>query len=851
MSQSAEEALKDAPENLTEEAPRKRRAKTSSRGQRGNAPAEELSPLFSEVYGILLIVLSAILLLALASYDPSDLDPASSSRTSNWIGPVGAYVARAFLASVGLVAFPVVVSFGLIGIGFLRGRMLPLSGISLLAFACVLISKSALLQLIAGPTRILGAPAGGNLGLYIGEAAQALLSTAGTALIFTALLLVSAAVLTRRTPRELGRAFVAACRRLGATLINMARRSESATLDESSEPREAGVESALGPVPVIKKPPKVAPRPSVDLVEEQEPRANSEEPPAHSETSETLDAPSDLKRNETSKVAGHDEDQGPRIIQSEAMTRRVSAEALTAPAVPREEEADYILPDLSLLDYHPPPDREINADALRENALVLEQKLADFNVQGTVVEIHPGPVVTTYEFQPAAGIKISRIQNLSDDLTMALAAQRVRIIAPIPGKAVVGIEVPNKEREIVYLREVLADIRFRKAKSKLTVALGKDIVGRSTVADLGKAPHLLVAGSTGSGKSVAINAFILSLLYRSHPDEVRLIMVDPKMLELTVYQGIPHLLLPVVTDPKDAAQALKWAVMEMERRYRLMSKFGVRNITGYNLKIDQLRRHLDGGEDSSAGATPEEEELLARLAAQEKPPGTQPELEFEANDSEHLAKMPYIVVIVDELADLMMVASKEVETSIARLAQMARAAGIHLILATQRPSVDVITGLIKANFPTRMSFQVASKIDARTVLDQKGAEALLGMGDMLFLPPGTSRLERNHGAFVSDDEVRRVADFIKQQRSPDYQMDILAGADDTESDEGSPQEYDELYDQAVAIVAESRQASISYLQRRLKVGYNRAARMIECMEQEGVVGPSDGPKPREIFVSPM
>jgi S-DNA-T family DNA segregation ATPase FtsK/SpoIIIE len=479
---------------------------------------------------------------------------------------------------------------------------------------------------------------------------------------------------------------------------------------------------------------------------------------------------------------------------------------------------------------------------LKENARILEQKLQDFGVTGKVVEIHPGPVITMYEFKPAAGIKISRIANLSDDLTMALAAMRIRIVAPIPGKDVVGIEVPNKAREIVYMKEIFSDQSFQRAKSKLVLALGKDIVGNSKTFDLAKAPHLLVAGSTGSGKSVAINSFICSILYKARPDEVRMIMVDPKMLELSVYDAIPHLLLPVVTDPKKAALALKWAVAEMERRYKLMAGTGVRNILGYNTKIEKLQE-LKEQEEAALAARARES-----IVMDEEDPDDEPLPEVE---DEPLEKLPYIVVIIDELADLMMVASKDVETAIARLAQMARAAGIHMILATQRPSVDVITGLIKANFPTRISFQVASKIDSRTILDRQGAENLLGQGDMLFLPPGTSKLERCHGAYVGEDEIARITTHIKAQAKPQYCMEILVDEDGEASVAEEDKEYDEFYDQAVAIVAETRQASISYLQRRLKIGYNRAARIVECMEREGVVGAQNGPGPREVFIDPI
>jgi S-DNA-T family DNA segregation ATPase FtsK/SpoIIIE len=507
-----------------------------------------------------------------------------------------------------------------------------------------------------------------------------------------------------------------------------------------------------------------------------------------------------------------------------------------------EPSGTYHRPSHALLDHDGAPAKPINRESLTMAARLLEKKLLDFGVEGEVVEVKPGPVVTMYEFAPAAGVKVNKVSNLSDDLAMALQAVSIRIVAPIPGRGVVGIEIPNKDRETVYLKEIIESDQFSRSGAKLPMALGKDIFGQTVVSDLAKMPHLLVAGSTGSGKSVSINTMILSLLYRATPDDVRLIMIDPKMIELSIYEGIPHLLLPVVTDPKKASLALAWAVREMERRYQLLADKGVRHLDGYNKK---LAKELS----DKKNAPP----IVA------EPPDPDADEEFEPDfgvlpsaaakeELEH-GHLPYIVVIVDELADLMMVAGREVEESIARLAQKARASGIHLILATQRPSVDVITGLIKANFPTRISFKVFSRTDSRTILDSMGAEALLGMGDMLFLPPGVGYLERVHGAFVSELEVQRVVDFLSKQGNPDYDKSILqapaGGAGGSEEDDG----YDEHWDEALRIVTDSRQASISMLQRRLRVGYNRAARMIEKMEQEGIVGQSDGSgKPREVLI---
>jgi len=507
-------------------------------------------------------------------------------------------------------------------------------------------------------------------------------------------------------------------------------------------------------------------------------------------------------------------------------------------------EAGFHTPPLSLLDPPPATERRIERELLEMNARLLEKKLLDFGIDGEVKEICPGPVITMYEFAPAPGIKISRIAGLSDDLTMALQALSIRIVAPIPGKGVVGIEVPNRDRETVYLREIFTCDDFLQSRMKLPLVLGKDIAGLPSIADLSKAPHLLVAGSTGSGKSVSVNTMILSLLYTATPRDVRFIMVDPKMLEFSMYEGIPHLLLPVVTEPKKASLALKWAVNEMERRYRLLADKGVRNIESYNRKLATESEELIGYGVPEEEIIEELEEFVEEEgAAVEEPP---PFVVDSREELEH-SHLPYIVVIVDELADLMMVAGREVEEHIARLAQKARAAGIHLILATQRPSVDVITGLIKANLPSRISFQVSSKVDSRTILDCNGAESLLGMGDMLYLPPGSGRLKRIHGAFVSDAEVQRVVDFLKKQGKPVYEKSILEMKESDDKGADADEELDERWEDALRLVAETRQASISMVQRRLRIGYNRAARIMEMMEREGMVAPGDGTsKPREI-----
>ncbi len=494
--------------------------------------------------------------------------------------------------------------------------------------------------------------------------------------------------------------------------------------------------------------------------------------------------------------------------------------------------ADGDLPPLALLDEAEPLRNDVSEETLQAISRQVELKLQDFGVEVQVVAVHPGPVITRYELQPAPGVKVSQISNLSKDLARALSAISVRIVDVIPGKSVIGLEIPNEQREIVRLREILQSRDYENTRSPIPLALGKDISGHPVVVDLVKMPHLLIAGTTGSGKSVAINAMLLSMLYSASPRDMRLIMIDPKMLELSIYEGIPHLLAPVVTDMKEAANALRWCVGEMERRYRLMAHLGVRNISNFNRKV--------------------------KTAAEAGSPLTDPfATPADGEEAPALQELPYIVVIVDELADMMMMVGKKVEQLIARLAQKARASGIHLILATQRPSVDVITGLIKANIPTRIAFQVSSKVDSRTILDQMGAEQLLGHGDMLYLPPGTSVPTRVHGAFVDDHEVHKVVDFLKQAGEPDYLDQVLEGGE-TEGDGfaaeggtgGSGSEADALYDQAVRIVTETRRASISGVQRRLKIGYNRAARLIEEMERAGIVGPMEANGAREVLAPP-
>jgi S-DNA-T family DNA segregation ATPase FtsK/SpoIIIE len=544
--------------------------------------------------------------------------------------------------------------------------------------------------------------------------------------------------------------------------------------------------------------------------------------------------------------------------QKRTATRTAPAISAPAPAPEKSERVEKErqvplfdppevteLPPLSLLDDPGVREPTYSAEALEAMSRLVELKLKDFGVDVEVVAVHPGPVVTRFEMRPAPGTKASQITALSKDLARALSAISVRVVEVIPGKSVMGLEIPNEKREIVTLGEIIKSKAYEDVASPLALALGKDIGGAPMVADLARMPHLLIAGTTGSGKSVAINAMVLSLLYKSTAEHVRLIMIDPKMLELSVYEGIPHLLAPVVTDMKQAANALRWGVAEMERRYQLMSALGVRNIAGYNRRV----------KDAIAEGKPILDPVLLARAANDP--------SIDQSQIPNLEPLPFIVVIIDELADLMMIVGKKVEELIARLAQKARASGIHLVLATQRPSVDVITGLIKANIPTRIAFQVSAKVDSRTILDQMGAESLLGHGDMLYLPPGTSQPTRVHGAFVSDQEVHRVVDALKKAAAPNYIEDVLQGPSTPipglagEDEEvgggdgmGGDAEQDALYDEAVKIVTRERKPSISYVQRRLKIGYNRAARMLEAMEAAGVVGPLQSNGSREVLVPP-
>jgi S-DNA-T family DNA segregation ATPase FtsK/SpoIIIE len=860
-----------------------------------------------EVMGVIALGASLFVLIAMISLQAHALV----------MGPFGRSVAGLFYGFAGMCGYLLIALAIAAAIRTLLDRE-PVMPATVAAGALLgAVALATLIHLIAPGYRVLGHGPGGALGEHLAEILRAVISTAGTALLAVVGLVVAVVIATPLRMRDVLHVIWTGLRVAGGALRTAAfafakfwadvfrailpekgEREEEEEEDIEEEDVLEASDDERGPEPVIierterspievveltperKKRKKEAAKTEVDLAvpgpAADEPGAavapepavaprgkrlakGTEAPPI----SEANDADTDGANPRPSRGDAPTDHAGPVIFEPKFKAQDKATMAAKEKQADAERQTfiklgdgDYQLPSIQLLNYDAKEQNSIDKTAMLELSAKLTQTLENYGVKGDVVAIRPGPVVTMYEFAPAPGTRVNKIVNLTDDLALALEALRVRIVAPIPGKAAVGIEVPNKTREKVFLKEILADDVFRKGRFKLPLAIGKDIEGGPSVVDLARMPHLLVAGTTGSGKSVAVNAMITSLLYHCSPEDVRMIMVDPKMLELSIYEGVPHLLLPVVTDPKKANLALRWAVEEMERRYDLLAQMGVRDIATYNEKVaKQLAKieadKLRAAADAAAKAL---EEDVEKVVAADSPEAADAREKVETAQHQH--KLPYIVVVIDEFADLMMCAPKEVETSVARIAQKARAAGIHLILATQRPSVDVITGLIKANFPSRIAFSVASKIDSRTILDQNGAEALLGAGDMLFSDRGAAP-QRLHGCYVDESEIHRVVEFLKTQGRPVYNLDIVKPRDEEGEGGGdfggggapSGKSDDDMYDKAVYIVTTTRNASISWVQRQLRIGYNRAARLVEEMEKQGVVSPPDHTNKREVLVN--
>jgi DNA segregation ATPase FtsK/SpoIIIE, S-DNA-T family len=733
-----------------------------------------------EIWGVLIFLTALLITISLLTYHSGDRSlntPSGAIDTNNWGGFVGAYLADLLLQGFGVAAYLLPIFLCLIAWEMFRAKFTGIYYVKTSGYAILLISTAVILCLFIESEN--AREAGGIVGGFLKETVLIpLFGRISSVLISLFALLLSLMLLTQNSLLD---------------ILNGSRR------------RLSELNKFLVPVVISG---------FRDLKEKREKlRGENTKKERRDYVPPAIVVKEDPKEDPAKKVQ---------------KKLAITPEQFKLPEIGE----GYKLPPSELLDLPEGGHLKLDTETLHANSLILQKKLADFGVEGEVVAVRPGPVITMYEFKPAPGVKVRRIVTLADDLAMALRAVSVRILAPIPGESVVGIEIPNPRREIVFLREVIESEAYQHADSKLTLALGKDISGSPFSTDLARMPHLLVAGATGTGKSVSINAMILSILFKSTPQDVQFIMVDPKMLELTIYEDIPHLLVPVVTDPKKAAAALFWAMDEMDHRYRLMRDKGARNIDNYNRVLEK--------------ETAQKKNAIELMETEPNDAKSEIGGDLEKESPLVHERLPRIVIIIDELADLMMSVGRDIEEYITRLAQKARAAGIHLILATQRPSVDVITGLIKANFPARISFQVTSRVDSRTILDSIGAEKLLGNGDLLFLPPGTARVTRLHGAFVSDQEVRKVMKFVKQQARPRYRPEVFEVKRDIEA-AAVDEEYDEMYDQAVAIVTETQQASISMIQRRLRVGYNRAARMIEQMEREGVVGPPDGAKPREVY----
>ncbi len=808
-----------------------------------------------EAAALLLFALGAFLALSLLSYKADPHDPSLTGR--DWAGPVGAGLAALLVRGFGIVAWLAPVDLALLGAPLFRGRPLGPIGLRLAGDLLVGIIVAALVQVAMPSLTVFGAMrGGGNVGLLFGELMRAMFSTLGSFLVggtAVGLILIGRSsfsfIAGCERALQIARALVMRLVALGARLLSAWRerwqawRSAQAS-DQSLEAVESATDTEEEDVPAGAEVP-----PEADDCEQSsvgELTAATPFPPtasvveacenAHEEQSEADGGAVPESRDRSgpaSKLAGE-----PKIVDTKPQQRVTrSTEGFSSRSRAR---GNFELPNTDLLGTQAEDVPTVDKERVLEHARLLEKTLSDYGVQGTVEEIHPGPTVTTYEVAPQAGTKVSKVANLSDDLALGLS-RKVRIIAPIPGKSRIGFELPNDERIPVNLRELVEDKRFAKLASRapLPVVLGRDIVGAPFYADLASMPHVIVAGATGAGKSVGLNVMLSSLLFWRNPDELRLLMIDPKVVELAPFDGIPHMLLPVVTDMKQAAVALRWAVDEMERRYQLFATAGTKNILTYNQWAERVQRG-----DAAPPATSDVEAMGADGAIVSVPTAK------EGTDGALLpGKLPHIVIVVDEFADLMMQQGKEVEASVARLAQKARAAGMHVLLATQRPSVDVITGMIKANFPSRIAFRVAQKVDSRTILDEQGAEVLLGKGDMLVKLNGASDTRRVQCPFISEEEVAQLTDYLRTQGAPQYHEAILEAADDDGSAlDPEDAKIDSRFDEAVQIVADTQRCSTSWLQRKMTIGYNRAAKIVEMMEKKGMVGPANGAKDREVYL---